>query len=180
MPTRLPDGATGFGDALFEAEDAFTWRNLMILSVANMASPSSPAERCTDVFLPTVLLAQRIVNVHTLRLIDKAASSPETPGLTDFYDDMLELAEQQDILADATLKRPRELELRALWHYTCVVRLAPLDLIEEAAGRGGTKGPISELQAWIDSPSARLAVLHCGHILHRAADLSDLAFLLPR
>lgn len=70
----------------------------------------------------------------------------------------------------------------AVWHYVFVVRLSPLTLIEEAAGRTGNPSPncLSELRDWVNSPAARLAALHCGQVLIQAEDLRDKPFLLPR
>jgi len=105
--------------------------------------------------------------------------------LSGFYRHMMTIAERYDILSTclAPTGTPPPLHpLSVLWHYTCAVRLSPIDLIEEAAGRGGSplSESISEIRRWVITPAARLATLHCGHILYHASDLKDLAFLLPR
>ena len=197
IPIQLDESDQSFSDALFEAEDAVSWRRCLHLMAhgghqalaisPTMLSPHDSPVTTTETFLPMVVLAQRIVNTHMLRQVSNTTSIflQLLPSLANFYHDMSILADRFDILpstqtggaaSHATTK------LRVLWHYANVVRLAPLSLIEEAAGRGGqppnTLHP--EIQAWTETPLARLATLHCAHILYYAANLHDLAFLLPR
>lgn len=165
----------GFSDALFEASDAETWRDTVL----------GRTRDTPEVFLPSVLLAQTIVNIHKSRELAETPFGSELP-LPEFYGHMMGLARNHGILP--VLQHPRSVtpahlrSLAALWHYTCVVRLAPQDLIQEAAGRGGHPGSesIAEMQHWAKTPVARLAALHCGHVLHHAADLHDRGFLVPR
>jgi hypothetical protein len=144
-------------DVLFEADDPDEWRRLL----------SEPVLDTKESFLPTVLLAQMMVNMHKLRELELA---PEP--LPAFYDRMHTFS----------LRYGLSNTLSALWHFTCVVRLAPMDLIAEAAGRGGNPDSESvvEVQTWVGTPAARLAALHAGNILFCAADLQDLGFLVPR
>lgn len=193
VPAQVSD-EDGFKDALFEADDAATWRVLLMCLDPNLAADPTtsttsqlPFPKTPEIFLPTVLLAQNIVTIHLLRELRKTTSEANLirRNLRGFYDDMIALAEDHDILSPAPNSRevaPQTQSLRVMWHYTCVVRLSPLALIEEAAGRGGSTASesLSEIHAWVSTPAARLATLHCGHILYQAADLKDLAFLLPR
>ena len=165
----------GFSDALFEAKDAETWRSIALGGVA-----PTPEH-----FLPSALLAQTIVNIHKARELAQTPFGQELP-LPEFYKHMMQLAGDHGIVA--VLESPRNAapdhlrSLTALWHYTCVVRVAPQDLIQEAAGRGGnpTSDAVAKTEQWANTPAARLAALHCGHVLHHAADLHDRGFLLPR
>jgi len=179
----------GFSDALFEANDAESWRDLMLRSERDTGAAAVSSSDTPDVFLPTVLLAQTMVNLHRMRELENVplATGMSSVRLPEFYDFMLSFAKDHGVLP--ILERSRCAEtpahlrsLAALWHYTCVIRLAPMDLIAEAAGRGGNPDSesVAEIRAWVATPTARLAALHCGHVLYQAADLQDLGFLVPR
>lgn len=168
MPSLLT-AKDGFHDALFEAEDAETWRELL-------AAPDT--SRVPDTSLSVVILAQTLVQVHQLREMGDTLLGEDVPLRThgSFFRHMMSLARDINI---STLNTGF---LSSLWHYVFVARLAPLTLIEEAAGRSGDPSPecLAELGAWIDSPAARLATLHCGQVLLQAEDLRDKPFILPR
>ena len=141
----------------------------------------------TDTFLPTLLLAQSIVNIHGLREISRSSLAPITSlkPLSPWYNSMVNLGTTYGFNPNDSKvsSSPRTRGLLALWHYACVARLSPINLIEEVAGRGGRPPPddtLNEVREWICTPTARLAVLHSGRILLDTADLKDSAFLLPR
>lgn len=198
LPRLIPAHVTdmdGFGDLLFEADDASTWRALLMRSGPNLSAGLRTLEEASgllssntlETFLPTVLLAQHVVNIHMLREISKTVSEAVLPHrqISVFYVDILSLAKAHNIFDLEPLRgaiSPQTQSLRALWHFTCAVRLAPISLVEEAAGRLGSPASesIAKVQEWVKTPAARLPTLHCGQILHQAADLKDLAFLLPR
>lgn len=181
--------ADHFSDALFEAEDAETWRALLGRLERGQEVPDDTAMPATpEIFQPTVLLSQALVHCYMLRQLAKTPFGESLPlrELSGFFDYTMPLAKDVGILH--TLSNPRDAvaphkrSFAVLWHYLWVVRLAPTSLIEEVAGRTGSPSPDSllEVQAWVTTPAARLATLHCGHILSRATDLNDLGFLLPR
>lgn len=184
----------GFSDALFEANDAETWRSLLghwARGDQITMNPSLSGSTTPETFLPTVLLAQSIVNVYKVRELLSSPLHLDLPHqtLSHFYDYMVPLA-----LEFGVLRNPQAMEIpetdmpahlrsiSALWHYACVLRLAPMSHVENVAGRGGSppEDSIYEVQTWANTQIARLATLHAGYVLHYAADLRDLAFLLPR
>lgn len=162
----------GFSDALFEAEDAHSWRALL--------AGGSRTVRSHELSLPAAMLAQAVVQVHKHRELEQDFPGEQLPFCKhrSFYNHMMSLADDIDI---DPLSGERT-NLTTMWHYVFVVRLAPIGRIEEAAGRTGTPSHecIAEVQQWVGTPAARLAALHCGHILHYAEDIRDQAFLLPR
>ena len=155
VPVQIADGA-GYQDALFQAETAEAWRSLYLGS-RSIASAHSALESQSggstvysmttsqppDTFLPVILLAQNIVNTHVLSSI-RVPDVDISRNLSRFYREMLGLAERYRILTSPSWlldgERSQRQSLRVLWHYTCVVRLSPIGLIEEAAGRGGRSG----------------------------------------
>lgn len=181
-----------FSDALFEADDAETWRAILMNTDPSRSASLSPALSSSsnpEVFLPMVLLAQSMVNLHMARELEKVHSDEQISlhGLSDFYRHMTDLARDHgfaNMLADprGTDTPGHQRFLSALFHYTCALRLTPMSLIEEGAGREGrpTKATMEAIKAWVDTPAARLATLHCGQLLHQASDLRDLGFILPR
>lgn len=173
IPT-LVASRDSFSDALFEAEDAHTWRALLATGGVTQDSGSS------ETSYPIALLAQAIVQVHQHRELGQTLLGDTMPLQTHatFFGYMMALAEELHLLP---LSGGPSM-LVALWHYVFVVRLAPLTLIEEAAGRAGEPSSdcLAELRSWVGSPAARLATLHCGRVLLHAADLRDKSFLLPR
>lgn len=167
IPSLVTSGEN-FNDALFEAEDAHTWRALL----------ASGGTGGSDTSLPIVLLSQALVQVHQHREMGDMLLGDPTPMRkhASFFRHMMSLAHEIAIVSLNTGL------LSALWHYVFVARLAPLNLIEEAAGRAGDPSPdcLEELRQWVNSPAARLATLHCGNVLLQAEDLRDKSFLLPR
>lgn len=189
-------------DALFEAEDASSWKWLLLC--LNGASPSNtlrtpPATGfrvvpTADTLFPMSLMAQKIVNILQLKELCRS----EATFVSNFHDialfsrDMLDLGARVGIsdlghrpAIEAPTSRSSSNQpqiLKVMWHYCCLARLARLDQIEEVAGREGVPQPhvVQAVRKWVGSPEARLATLHCAHILHHAADLRDLAFIVPR
>lgn len=175
-------GENSFNDSVFEAEDAETWRSLM-KCVAEDEVLSDPP----NTFLPTVLLSQSVVQVHMLRDFERTALVDDPPLrlLAGFYTYMTKLATRHNFLH--VIQQPQDTRvsssqrsLAVLWHYNCLVRLAPISQIEVAAGRVGPVADAGSVPAWVNTPPARLAALHCGSILYHAADLKDQGFLVPR
>lgn len=194
-------------DALFEAEDASSWKWLLLClsggSPANTAcTPPSTGFQViptADTMFPMSIMAQKIVN--TLQLKEMCRSEMNfVSSFTDivlFYKDMLDLASRLGISEDRN-HHPRQLQaassasskgsanqaqiLKVMWHYCCLAKLARLDQVEEVAGREGVpqQHTIEAVKRWVKTPEARLATLHCAHVLHQAADLRDLAFIVPR
>ena len=167
LPMQVADDET-ISDALYEAEDAIPWRILLHRLQPNLeshtTSPNDRFSKLTDNFLPTVLLAQEIVNLCTLQ--DIGGVDPSVKELrnrtSDFYKKMHNLSRRFAILSMSPrcLAPSQPQSLRILWHYCCITHLTKMDMIEEAAGRGGPPSPMS-----------------ADRIL---ADLRDLAFIVPR
>jgi len=74
VPAQVSD-EDGFNDALFEADDPTDWRAALKCSDPNLPAESRTLSTASawslsnprpEVFLPTVLLAQSIVNIHSL------------------------------------------------------------------------------------------------------------------
>ncbi|BEJ16607.1 hypothetical protein CspHIS471_0600080 [Cutaneotrichosporon sp. HIS471] len=192
MTTRVSrDDA--FSDALFEANDSETWRTLLRASeegqLPGVHIGLGTLSSTPETFYPTVRLAQAIVNVYKVR---ELVSLPHQGGIpwrtvTHFYDDMVPVAVDCGVLPVSAQPRGADIathtrSISALWHFVCATRLAPMGLIEEAAGRGGrpTAESVLEIQTWAGSPAARLATIHCAYVLHYTADLRDVSFLIPR
>lgn len=183
----------GFSDALFETNDAESWRSLLCASengqLSHYGQPVALLLTTPETFLPMVLLAQSIVNVYKVREI---LGLPHQSGLlhrtvTRYYEYMMPMAHDFGVLPVAPQPSGADIpayvrSLSALWHYACAVRLAPMDLIEEVAGRGGspTDESIAEIEEWASTPGARLATIHAAYVLHYSADLRDVSFLIPR
>lgn len=179
----------GFSDALFEANDVQTWRTLLRYSANGQPLSMHPGLSTPETFVPMVLLAQSIVNVYKVR---ELLGLPHQTGLphrtvTHYYEYMMPMALDFGVLPVAAQPLGAGIptyvrSLSALWHYACAVRLAPMGLIEEAAGRAGspTDESIHEIQTWASTPAARLSTLHAAYVLHYAADLKDSCFLIPR
>ena len=194
VPVQIADG-DGFQDALFQAETAEAWRNLLLglnptasarsdvdpQSVGSAGSNMSTSHQ-PETFLPAILLAQNIVNTHVLDSLQSPDVDLPLRSLSGFYQGMTGLARRYHLLTSPSWLGSQTQSLRVLWHYTCVVRLSPIRLIEEAAGRGGSpvNDGISEIREWVNTSVGRLAMLHSGCILSHAANLRDLAFLIPR
>lgn len=155
---------------------------------ASQPTPPPPHVQTRDVYLPTVLLTQKMINCMTIRRI--VAVDPSSgfhgPSFTTFYQQMTAFAAKHALLDEPpaeTQYAPSQLKsLRALWHYCCLAYLTRLDLIEEGVGRSGTPraDTIADIEAWAQSVEARLAFLHAAHILMEAEDLRDMAFIVPR
>lgn len=190
-------------DALFEAEDASSWKWLLLCLSggspgSNSRTPPSSGFQVVptaDTLFPMSILAQKIVN--TLQLKEMCRSEVSlVSNYTDivlFYKDMLDLAGRLGIQEHrdqhvrqshgATKSSSSQTQiLKVMWHYCCLARLARLDQIEEVAGREGVpqQDTIDAVKQWVKTPEARLATLHCAHVLYQAADLKDLAFIVPR
>lgn len=185
----------GFSDALFEANDPETWRSLLRRWEQGERLPShhepSASPSTPETFLPTVLLAQSIVNVYKVRELLRSPMPLDLPDqtLSHFYDYMMPMAFEFGVLRHPqgfeapVADMPSHLRsISALWHYACALRLTPMSDVENVAGRGGNppEESIREVQTWANTPLGRLASLHAGYVLHYAADLRDLAFLIPR
>ncbi len=182
-----------FSDAVFEARDPETWRTLLRSSedgpppALHLGLGTLSATR--ETFLPMVLLAQSIVNVYKVRELIGLPHQSGIPWrtITHYYDYMMPVALDCGALPLAAQPPGADVpthirSLSALWHFACATRLAPMGLIEEAAGRGGspTEEIMHEIRTWAGSPAARLATIHCAYVLHYAADLRDVSFLIPR
>lgn len=186
-------------DALFEAEDASRWRWILLLFSNNSpgSAPSKLSPRASptvDTFFPISVMAQKIVNTIQLKEMSRseAGLSSYIADLTGFYKDMQNLANAFDIfpplgssMSDSAISvgfRRQQRVMSVLWHYCCLLRLAKLDELEEVAGREGPpqSHALDAVKSWVRLPHARLATLHCAHILHHATDLRDLAFIVPR
>lgn len=189
-------------DALFEAEDASSWKWLLLC--LNGGSPHNslrtpPATGfqvipTADTLFPMSVMAQKIVNILQMKELCRSeasfVSSFNDIGL--FYRDMLQLGARFGITHEPHKEtRPTSHSrgsssqpqiLKVMWHYCCLARLARLDHIEEVAGREGIPQAhvLEQVKTWVSTPEARLATLHCAHVLHNAADLRDLAFIVPR
>lgn len=189
-------------DALFEAEDASSWKWLLLCLSGGSPGNSLRTPPTTgfqviptaDTLFPMSIMAQKIVNTLQLKELCRSemAFVSSFTDTTLFYRDMLELASRLGISHDHA-RRPSERHpsgkttnqpqiLKVMWHYCCLARLARLDQIEEVAGREGVPQAqvVEQVKQWISTPEARLATLHCAHVLHQAADLKDLAFIVPR
>ena len=201
IAVQISEGET-LSVALFEAEDAKTWRALLNEQHSHLASKESAPStvqasssnnilsptRSEGTFLPSILLSQYMVNLVYLQGINASNSDLAylCPSISAYYQHMMQLAGRFDILDNAAAHRrykATELKtLRILWHYGCLVYLTKLNMMEIAAGREGAPS-VSELQEirnWTQTPRARLASLHAGSILQSAEDLRDAAFLIPR
>lgn len=189
-------------DALFEASDASSWKWLLLC--LSGGSPGNPLHTppsagfqvvpTADTLFPMSIMAQKIVN--TLQLKEMCRSEMTfVSSFTDvvlFYHDMQDLATRLGIFEEQSQQALHGSKgksasqqaqiLKVMWHYCCLARLARLDQIEEVAGREGVPQPrtVEEVKRWVNTPEARLATLHCGHVLHHASDLKDLAFIVPR
>ena len=185
IAAQLSDSET-LSDKLFEASNAQIWRDQ--LRSLQDDPQNSGISGGGEIFLPTLLLAQTIVNIHGLREICHSSIGSTMPPLqlSPWYSHMIRLADTHGFTVGAELEpgsSSRNPALLVLWHYTCIVKLAPIKLIEEVAGRGGRPASdriLSDVRDWINTPNARLAVLHSGQILRFTDNLKDLAFLLPR
>lgn len=189
-------------DALFEAEDASTWKWLLLC--LNGGSPNNALRTppstgfqvipTVDTLFPMSVMAQKIVNILHMKELCKSETS-FVLSFRDtrlFYCDMLQLGARFGIshephrgTGNARVvcgSSHQQQILKVMWHYCCLARLARLDQIEEVAGREGIpqQDVLEQVKAWVTTPEARLATLHCAHVLHNAADLRDLAFIVPR
>ena len=181
----------GFDDALFHAEDATTWRSLLARddagasSEVTLQSGSSARLRKPNFFLSMVILAQTVVNIYSLRDMARAGTHVgRSPVDTlSFYRHMTELSYRHEVFTGTIGRDPfQSKNLRIMWHYCCVLHLVEMNLIEENAGREGNPSPevVQSMRCYLATPQARLATLHCAHILRDSANLTDLAFIVPR
>ena len=184
----------GTKDALFEAEDAATWYGLFakyhsdkITRAASLPIDDATISQTPEIFLPTAIFSQSLVNIYLLREIRKNPLDAILPSLSlsTFYTQMIEMAKSNHMEAIHTPERkaaPHIHSLCVIWHYMCAVNLSPMDLIEDAAGRNGIPTYENDfaIGIWANLPQARLAAIHCGMVLYHAEDLRDLAFLVPR
>lgn len=182
MPRLLPSQFKeddGFSDILFFAEDANTWRDL-ILQYREKKEEIYPSAFCAS-----TLLAQKSVNICQLRELAVTESSigRTLSHLPTFYEEMLGMADRHGILSPTSPLGDHDVvKVRILWHYCCIARLTALDDIERLIGRKGSPSPdmVNRFREWTATSEARLAILHAGHLLKEAINTKDLAFLVPR
>lgn len=185
LPSRIARNDMDY-DLLFEANTAEAWRDCLKLRCSECPTIKSMPIAQSPLF-PVALMCQRFVQIFELSAFSSSDINTLVPktDVISFYKEMNSLARRLNIKVDSTIalnQAPQLRLLEILWHYSCVAWLARMDMIAEISGRAGSPRAkaLRAFETWIKTYQARLAMLHSAHILLAAAELRNVAFLVPR
>lgn len=171
-----------FSDALFEAEDAASWRILLSQRRAARNNAVSGNQDSSDLFSMTCLAQeiQQLLIVESMQDVQTMKTVCEPMRIQ--YDRMTHLAEQLGIPRGAPAAR---MSLDMMWHYCCMFRLAGVELLSQFCDNVWSPTDRHALETFNHSlmlpflmiPKGRLAVLHACALLQAARMADDLVLL---
>ncbi|KAK4047060.1 hypothetical protein OIV83_005623 [Microbotryomycetes sp. JL201] len=169
----LPRRPVISGDALFEAEDHFAWRRLIITHLE-----PSPFHQ-PSLFRATCEIGYAFVRLMMDRLLATPwTNESRSTTVAPFYAHHVKLLDAE-LQSAAVWSAQQCTNAFILFHYACFASLIRLDQLELAISGLSRDSGESWARATLHSRSGRLALLHCAAILQLANQLQEIVFIVP-